>query len=196
VFREFGLPGVALRPGDHLCVCHVGAAERDAVLVPFAEAALRDGDRCVVAAAASALPARLDPALDPPGCLAGRQLVPCDPPVTHVRDGRFRPDRSAEFWEEQAAAALRDGYELARMVEETAWPGGDVDRRAVVEHAAWAQRFAAGRPLVLLTFYDLGRLGAGVLVDLVRTHPRVLLGGVLLENPHHLTAGELAGALP
>ncbi len=196
--RNFGLPGVPLRAGDHLCACHVGDGERDAVLLPFVEAALRDGDRCVVAAAEPAgVLTRLDPALDPPGCLAGRQLVLREAATTHLRAGRFRPDRSAEFWEEQAAAAGRDGYELARLVDETAWLGAaDVDRRTVVEYEAWAHRFAAAHRVVLLSLYDLGRLGAGILIDLVATRPRLLLGGVLLENPHHLTAGELAGALP
>ena len=31
--------------------------------------------------------------------------------------------------------------------------------------------------------YDLSRFGAGVAVDILRTHPVVIVGGVLQENP-------------
>lgn len=194
--RDFGLPGVPLRPGEHLCACYVGADERDAVLVPFIEAALRDGDRCVVAAVEpAALLARLDPELDAVGCVAGRQLV-VGPPAA-ARDGRFRPDRMAELLQEEADAAARDGEEVVRIAAEVPWSEGHgVDRRGLIEFEAWAHRFAALYGLVLLSFYDLGHLGGGVLLDLVRTQPTVLVGSVPLDNPHHVAPAELAGVLP
>ena len=33
--------------------------------------------------------------------------------------------------------------------------------------------------------YDLDVFGGGILVDLLKTHPKLLLGGMLLENPRH-----------
>jgi hypothetical protein len=46
-------------------------------------------------------------------------------------------------------------------------------------------------PQVILCLYDLDRFGAGIIVDLLKTHPRVLVGGLLVDNPYHQTPDEL-----
>jgi hypothetical protein len=47
-------------------------------------------------------------------------------------------------------------------------------------------------PQAVLCLYDLAKVGGGVLLDLIKTHPRILMGGLLLENPHHLTGDEFS----
>jgi hypothetical protein len=42
-----------------------------------------------------------------------------------------------------------------------------------------------------LCLYDLTRYGAGVIVDLLRVHPIILLSGLVLENPYYLPPDEL-----
>ena len=46
-------------------------------------------------------------------------------------------------------------------------------------------------PQVILCLYDLDRFGAGIIVDLLKTHPQVLVGGLLVSNPYHQTPDEL-----
>src|SRR5437764_9237232 len=43
---EFGLPGVPLESGDHLCALYVSQAERDQMMLPFLRAGLRAGHKC------------------------------------------------------------------------------------------------------------------------------------------------------
>ena len=38
-------------------------------------------------------------------------------------------------------------------------------------------------PQVILCLYELGQFSGEVLVDVLKTHPKVLLGGMLLEPP-------------
>ena len=45
-----------------------------------------------------------------------------------------------------------------------------------------------------MCMYDLERFGGGVVVDLLKTHPKLLLGGVLIDNPHALTPDEYEGS--
>jgi hypothetical protein len=33
--------------------------------------------------------------------------------------------------------------------------------------------------------YDLRYWGSGMLVDIVRTHPRVMVGGLVFDNPYY-----------
>ena len=54
--------------------------------------------------------------------------------------------------------------------------------------------FAARFEHAILCLYDLRRLGSGILLDLMRTHPKLLLGGLVLENPHHVPTDQLTAA--
>ena len=42
----------------------------------------------------------------------------------------------------------------------------------------------------LCCIYDLGRFGADVIVNVLRTHPMVIVGGVLQENPFFVPPDE------
>ena len=49
--REVTLGGVALAPGDHLCVFHRGRADRDRLLIPFLTEGMGAGDAVLYLAA-------------------------------------------------------------------------------------------------------------------------------------------------
>ena len=44
-------------------------------------------------------------------------------------------------------------------------------------------------PQVILCMYDLDRFSGEVLVDILKTHPTVLIGGMVLDNPYYLECG-------
>ena len=64
----------------------------------------------------------------------------------------------------------------------------DFDEFAIYE--ANINRLAAEYPQAVLCLYDLSLVGGGMMLDLLRTHPKLLLGGLLIENPHYLTPDE------
>jgi hypothetical protein len=43
---------------------------------------------------------------------------------------------------------------------------------------------------VVVCTYDLTRFGAGVVLDALRTHPMVIIGGILQENPFYMEPDE------
>jgi hypothetical protein len=43
-FVAFGLPGVNLERGDHICAFHFGEPERDEIVLPYLGAGLAAGD--------------------------------------------------------------------------------------------------------------------------------------------------------
>jgi DNA-binding CsgD family transcriptional regulator len=43
------------------------------------------------------------------------------------------------------------------------------------------------KPAVVMCMYDLQRFGVRMLVDVLKTHPKVLLDSMVLENPNFLT---------
>jgi hypothetical protein len=46
-------------------------------------------------------------------------------------------------------------------------------------------------PQVVVCLYDIERFGGGIIVNLLKTHPRMLIGGMLVENPYYTSPDEL-----
>ena len=44
---DIGLPGLGVRPGDHICALYFGPAERDEILMPYLRAGPRAGEKCL-----------------------------------------------------------------------------------------------------------------------------------------------------
>ncbi|WP_158220468.1 MEDS domain-containing protein [Kineosporia sp. A_224] len=197
--RQVGATDVALEAGDHVCGFYYGDDERDAMLLPFLRGGLEAGDKCLAVVDSTApkdVIAGIGEGLDVDGLLASGQLELYDSDETYLRTGTFDPERMIEFWEDHAAAESATGrFAFARVVGEMSWLERVPPlREHVVRYETWADGFAAKFPHAILCLYDLRRLGSGILLDLMRTHPKLLLGGLVLENPHHLSGDEFAAA--
>jgi hypothetical protein len=64
----------------------------------------------------------------------------------------------------------------------------------LADYESEVNRFVPKYPQVILCLYDLREFGGGLLMDLLKTHPKVLLGGFVLDNPHYLSPDEYRAA--
>lgn len=193
--RELGIPGVALSAGDHVCGFYYGEQERDALLLPYLLTGLRDGDKCLAVVDSTTpeqVAARIGDDIDIDGCLHSRQLELWDTDDTYLRTGTFSAELMIDFWEQRAGDAITDdGYTFARMLGEMSWLSRAAPpREAVVAYETWADRFAPHQSGSILCLYDVSKVGAGLLLDLLKTHRRILVNGIVVENPHYLTDDE------
>jgi MEDS: MEthanogen/methylotroph, DcmR Sensory domain len=101
-----------------------------------------------------------------------------------------------ELWHQAVSSAIGDGgYSFVRGVGEMTWalrqaPG-------VEELMAFESRinhFAVEFPQVLLCLYDLWRFSGDMIIDAVKTHPKILVKGVVVENPYYLEPDEFLAA--
>ena len=89
-------------------------------------------------------------------------------------------------------SALQDGYPFVRLGAEAAWWMPQVPGMPeFIRYETELNRYAARHAQSILCLYDLTRYGAGVIVDLLRVHPIILLSGLVLENPYYLPPDEL-----
>jgi hypothetical protein len=192
---DFGIQGVNLAPGDHVCGLYMGAAERDAILFPYLQAGLRSGDKCVCIVDqedTEAVRAGISDGADIDACIDSGQLRLHTASETYQARGagRFTPEDMIEFFEDAVGRAMSSDFRFARVVAEASWalrePGLDELSRFESELNRYMPRY----PQWGLCLYDLGRFGGGILVDVLKTHRKVLLGGMVLDNPHYLTPDE------
>jgi MEDS: MEthanogen/methylotroph, DcmR Sensory domain len=193
---ELGIPGVRLSAGDHVCAFYRGLKERDEILIPYLRAGLQAGDKCVCIVDATDPTAVLavlsDEIDDVDGCLEREQLEVRRSTDAYLRSGRFSTGEMLNFWQESVSAALVDGpFSFTRSVGEMTWALRDVPGvEELMGYESELNRFLPQYPQVILCLYDLHRFSGEVLVDLLKTHPRVLLFGRVLDNPNYLEPAE------
>lgn len=182
--------------GDHVCGFYYGEDERDALLLPFLRAGLEDGAKCVAVVDSTTPDDVIERIGGTPETVASGQLEFYGSDETYLRTGSFDPDLMIEFWEGRARDISAEGrFDSVRLLGEMSWlERVPPERESVVRYETWADEFVARCPQTVLCLYDLRKLGSGILMDLLRTHPKLLLGGLVIENPHHMSADEFSAA--
>jgi hypothetical protein len=192
--QSIGLRDPGLQTGDHVCGFYWGVEGRDEIMLPFLLAGLEAGDACICVVHATepaAVLDRLRSEIDLEPRLASQQLDVRPSSEAYLRGGRFSVTEMVAFYEEFVSAATSAGG-VARVTGEGAWA---LEGHPGVEHlidyeSQINSMITRHPPQMILCLYDLGLFGGSMIVDLLKTHPKILLGGLLIENPHYLTPDE------
>ena len=103
----------------------------------------------------------------------------------YVRDHRFDQDAMLASVENLIQSGAASGYTRTRLVgHHMDWLF--LDKPAVnnlVEYEARLNHVLAKFDDPVVCNYDLSKVGANVAMDIMRTHPLVIIGGLLRENP-------------
>ena len=188
--------GLGLDHGDHVCGFYYSTEERDAMLLPYLRESIRDGYKCV-AVVDSLTPAELAEQVEGAhNALTSGQLELFNSEQTYLQTGVFDPALTIAFWEQRAQQLVDDReFDYIKLLGELSW----IDRTGtprddIIRYESWADNFVSRYPMTILCLYDLRRMGSSVMMDLLRTHPRLLMGGLLLEDPHHIPSDDFTAA--
>jgi hypothetical protein len=193
---ELGVADVVIKPGDHICAFYHGATSRDEILTRYMAKGLQEGDKCICfldVADRREVMARLEASLPVLDRAADNQFEVLDYTETYLREGRFSQEEWFEFLERSVSAAINDqGYTVARAAGEMGWalrktcPGVD----DLVYYEAKVNWFAPRYPQILMCFYDLELFSGEIIVNVLKTHPKVLINDMVIENPYYVTPEE------
>ena len=190
-----GIGGLEAEPGDHICGVFSGEQERDQVLIPFLQAGLASGDKCICVVDGTSpeeIVATLGPGGEAATLTAGKQLEVIGAADMYLRSGRFSADEVIGAWKAAISDAMYAGqFDVVRVVE--TWSRREVvpDMQELLMLESEMNRYLPLYPQVIVCLYDIDRFGSGVLYNLVMTHRRMLMGEMLIENPYYLTPDEV-----
>ena len=102
----------------------------------------------------------------------------------YLRDGHFDKDRMVKEFEQLASGNAKGGFPLSRIVCRMDWvvEGGSYADDVVEFESRVNELWNHHEDAVICTYY-LGKFGGDTVIDILRTHPMVIIGGILQHNP-------------
>lgn len=185
------LAGHTLHHACHACALFRDREEEYGVLMPFAREGFDRGDRLFQVVDAHHRPERLRRLAD-----AGIALDEADPggqvevrpyEATYLRGGRFKQDDMLDVIEQALQDGKAGGYGLTRIWANMEWaleelPGVE----DLLEYETRLNHILPQHDAVAVCTYDVSRFSAGIVVDILRTHPWAVVGRTLQQNPFYI----------
>ncbi len=114
----------------------------------------------------------------------------------YLRDGHFDQYRMLALLDQVLAEGRSGAFALTRLVAHMEW--ALEDRPGVndlIEYETRINRILPKYPDPVICTYDTAKFGGGIMIDIMRTHPMIIIGGVLQENPFFVPPDEFLGEL-
>jgi hypothetical protein len=188
------LAGRTLKEHRHICAFFHSKEERNRVLMPFFKEGIERGEKLfhvvdsrnrdehLCACRAGGLTAE--------GSESSEQLEVRTWEEAYLRDGYFDGDRMIRMLTE-TVQSNREKHKLTRLMGDMEWAletaPGVTD---IIEYETQLNLITPKFPDPIVCVYDLNRHSGSVVMDVLRTHPMVILGGVLQDNPLYVPPAE------
>lgn len=184
-----------LRPGDHLCFFYSSEAEHQAVMAPFLALGLAAGEKILYLT--DRLPPRIIQGyLKKQGVrvepfLHRGQLQIIDAAAVYLAGGWFDPEATIVRLKEETEQALAEGYTALRLTGEMTWATrGHLGSERLPEYEAKVNDFISGSRCLAVCQYDRRQFDPVLLMDILATHPQVIIGAEVMDNIYYLPPGE------
>jgi len=187
--------GYELGETRHVCAFFNNEEEEYRVLLPFIKDGFKRGDKAVHVVNQGQhhdhLRRLVTAGIDTAAAQQSGQLELKTNTEVYLRDGRFDKDRMLEVFEQFASGNAKGGFPLSRIVCRMDWvaEGGSYAEDVVEFESRVNDVWNRHEDAVICTYY-LGKFGGDTVIDILRTHPMVLIGGILQQNPFFVSPEE------
>jgi len=109
----------------------------------------------------------------------------------YLPDGRFDPDRMIAVFEQLASGNAQGGFPLSRICCRMDWAVEDQSHvDDVIEFESRVNDVWRRHDDAVICTYHLGQFRGDEVIDIMRTHPMVIIGGILQQNPFYISPDE------
>ena len=196
VHKSVRLFGENLDEGMHICTFFRSSAERYRVLMPFIREGIEQGDRALHIINPS-LRSEHAQRIAEAGIDAARaegegrlEIIGWD--EVQLRRGGFNQSVTLGLFPVLLNDGRARGFAATRLIVDMAWMVNDP--RAVDQQLEYECRLNLALPKagdIVMCSYDLDKVDAAMVIAAMRTHPVVLIGGIVQRNPFYVPPEEL-----
>jgi hypothetical protein len=189
------LPGAAARRFGHVCAFFHNRDEEYHVLLPLAKEGFERGEKVFHIVDPKHRPERMrrleEVGISPAAARRPGQVEVRAWEESTLRGGRFDQDAMLALLPEVLTGGKADGFGLTRFWSNMEWALEDCPGvQTLVEFEARVNHILPKNEDLVVCAYDLTKFGASIMIDVLRTHPLVILGGILQENPFFVQSDE------
>lgn len=194
------LAGSHLGEVRHVCAFFNNADEEYRVLLPFIKDGFECGDKAVHVVNPDQRHDHLRRlaavGIDPAAAEQSGQLEVRINNEAYLREGRFDKDRMLAAFEQMASGNAKGSFPLSRICCRMDWAIEDrsyIDD--LVEFESRVNDVWRWHDDAVICTYHLDKFGGDTVVDIMRTHPMVIIGGILRRNPFFVPPEEFVPEL-
>jgi hypothetical protein len=194
--RKVNLAGREIGCSCHACAFFHTEEQFYKVLMPFIREGFTAGERAVhivdPAKRDRHLQTLANAGIDAVHSQETRQLEVRRWEDAYLREGRFEQDAMLALIQEVLEDGRRQEFPMTRLVANMEW--ALEDRPGVADIVEYESRLNYILPKyddTVVCTYDLGKFSAAAVMDILRTHPMVIVGEVMQENPFYTAPDQL-----
>jgi hypothetical protein len=184
--------------GDHVCAFYnEGDNVLDDIVVAYLSKGLQAGNKCAYfnfADAVSSVRDRIPSEL----MSRGGSLQFFTEDEMPLPEGGFSKETYLRGLEAIVKEGLSDGYDRVWVIGDTTFVARQVDSNAMKAWFTWEAEvveFAPRYPQFIMCLYDLNRYAGELIMSVLRTHPRIFVNGLVLNNPYYVPLPEFLESL-
>jgi MEDS: MEthanogen/methylotroph, DcmR Sensory domain len=182
------LAGSELGDTRHICAFFHDDEEEYRILLPFIKDGLNSGDKAVHVLNPEQRQDHLQrltaAGIDPAAAQRSGQLELRINTEVYLPDGRFDQDRMLQVFEQLASGNAPGGFPMSRICCRMDWAAeGPSPVDDVIEFESRVNDVWLHHDDAVICTYHLGQFGGDAVMDIMRTHPMVIIGGILQQNP-------------
>jgi hypothetical protein len=188
------LGGSVIGEKGHICAFFSSAEDEYRTLLPFIKDGLDSGE----AAFHTIDPARADDHLsrhvaagvDVDAYRQNGQFELRTWNDVHLIGGKFEPEATSKVFERARLGAIERGFSRTRFISHMGWAAHRLNHIELLMYEAQAN-MECRDGLLSVCVYDLALFRADLIIDVMRTHPLVVVAGALYQNPFYVSPDEL-----
>jgi hypothetical protein len=190
------LAGSVLSRSCHVCAFFHSKEEEYRVLMPFIKDGFEKGDRAFHVVDPKHRPDHLkrleEEGIDVADAESRGLLEVRRWQEAYLKDDHFDQHRMINTIKEALDPAKKQPGKLTRLVANMEWALEDLPGvHDIVEYETRLNHVLPEYHDPVICTYDLSRFDGSVVIDIMRTHPMVIVGGILQENPFFVPPDEM-----
>jgi hypothetical protein len=189
------LAGSELTETRHVCAFFHSEDEEYRVLLPFIKDGLENGEKAVHVVNRGQRDDHLQRlaaiGINSNAAEQSGQLEVRTNTDAYLHNGRFDTDRMLAAFEQMASGSAKSEFPLSRICCRMDWvveSGSYIDD--VVEFESRINDVWRRHDDAVICTYQLRKFGGDTVVDVMRTHPMIIIGGILQRNPFFVPPAE------
>jgi hypothetical protein len=182
------LAGSRLDKVRHVCAFFNNDEEEYRVLLPFIEEGFERGDKAVHVVNPDQHQDHLQrltaAGIDTAAARQNGQFELKTNTEAYLRDGRFDQDRMLQAFEQLASGNAAGDFPLSRICCRMDWAVDDQSHiDDLIEFESRVNELWSRHDDAVICTYHLSKFGGDTVIDIMRTHPMIIIGGILQQNP-------------